>query len=118
MGLVELLEVLRKIKPQYVGTPRDLLEEATEKIHFAIFEASQDEVFDELKNNIWSIVNENQSKSSKELNDEICLTSLVEDICNNWEVDFENGPVDDNSHWIWSDASKALEEVGETLDAT
>lgn len=116
MGIVEILENLRKITNQYVGTPRDLLEEASEKLHLAIFEASPNEVYDELKNMIWAIVKDSDCKSSSDLDSKINLTSLVEDICNNWEVDFENGPLDDESHWIWNDTYRALEQIGEELD--
>lgn len=116
MGIVEIVELLRKTRQQYTGLARDRIEEAIDKLYLAIFESSQDEIFDEIKNNIWNLVKDSKIKSSQALNNEICLTSLVEDICNNWEVNFENGPLDESSHWVWSDAYKALEEVGETLD--
>lgn len=118
MNLVEILDILRKEKFGKSKKTQDLLEEAQEKIYWALFEDSRLEVNNEIRNNVLQIINDSRCKSLIELENEIDLTSLAEDICDFWGVNFENGPLDDESHWVWEDVNKIVEELGECLNET
>lgn len=54
-------------------------------------------------------INFEQSKNLYSLENDIDMTSLAEECCSHFEVDFESGPLDRDDHWIWKDVYDHLQ---------
>lgn len=62
--------------------------DAANKLRLAVFEDEKEEVT-------------KQANALKEEKEDYDSTALAEEIASCWNVDFENGPLDQEDHWIW-----------------
>jgi hypothetical protein len=101
----EIINLLNSIK--LTNRPRieelDYIDRAIDNLNLAKLE---NERYDNIHDRILEEI-----RNTKEI--DINLTQLVEDICSDYQVDFDNGPLDDETHWIWSLASQCVDEIKE-----
>jgi hypothetical protein len=109
----ELYEIICKLQTLSVNNNegrkiQHLLDDSIRNLQLIYFEIKRhtdvkEWILDEIRNIF------EQHKNFYLLENDTDMTSLAEECCNVFKVDFEDGPLDRDDHWIWKDIYDYLE---------